>query len=141
MLVALDPDDEARRVLAVSKCNLAERAESLAFRLTSDELYGCARITWEGAVGHDANDLIRESVREERSLRDEAAAFLSDVLSEGPVAARKVKQLGRDAGFSDRTLDRARDCAGVRARRDGFGPGAQYVWEMARGHARQEISE
>src|SRR5262249_30959459 len=37
LLVANDPTDESRRVLAVTKCNIAAKAPSLGFRLVSTE--------------------------------------------------------------------------------------------------------
>ena len=46
MLIAPDPTDETgeRRVLAVTKCNIASEAESLAYHLVPDELHGCAHV-------------------------------------------------------------------------------------------------
>ena len=66
LLVAADPDDETRRVLAVSACNLAAPVDSLVFRLVADDQHNCPRIRWEGVSAHDARLLV-DTDREERS--------------------------------------------------------------------------
>ena len=48
LLVAPDPDDEGRRILAMSKSNLAKTPDALAYRIVEDELYGVARVVWDG---------------------------------------------------------------------------------------------
>jgi hypothetical protein len=129
MLVGPDPEDEARRILAMTKSNLAAMAPSLAYRLVPSE-YGVARVNWEGATDHKAADLL-ETGGQELGGRDEAEAFLTDLLANGPVAAREVKRLARDAGIAERTLDRARERIGAVTKRSGFGAGAKYHWELA----------
>jgi putative DNA primase/helicase len=59
MLVAPDPEDEGRRILAMTKSNLAEKSEALAYRLVNDEQYGVARVVSDGTSKHTANDLVR----------------------------------------------------------------------------------
>jgi AAA domain len=133
LLAAPDPDDEHRRILAVTKSNLAAMPEALAYRLAPDEQYGVARVVWEGATTHTAADLLRVRPREddgEAPAREEAETVLREILADGPVPARRVKQLARDAGVAERTLDRARLALGATTRREGFGPGAQYLWAL-----------
>jgi hypothetical protein len=55
---------------------------------------------------------------------------LKEILADGPLAAGNVKRLAATAGVAERTLQRARHALGVTARRQGFGPGAIYVWSM-----------
>jgi len=71
-LAAVDPDDDTRRVLAATKCNLAVMPEALSFQLV-DSGNGCARVEWGGNSGHTAADLLghREG-DDERSDRDAA---------------------------------------------------------------------
>jgi hypothetical protein len=49
LLVAPDPDDDSRRILASSKSNLAKEPDALAYRIVEDERYGVARV----GVGRD----------------------------------------------------------------------------------------
>lgn len=138
LMVAQHPDDETRRVFALAGGNLAPDPPALAYRIVNDELHATARIVWEGPTEHRARDLLAD--RGEHGgepVRAEAEKVLREILADGPVPARKVKALARDAGVSDRTLDRAREAIGAVTRREGFGPGASYLWELPGAHARQ----
>jgi hypothetical protein len=107
--------------------------EALAYRLVTEEQYGVARVTWDGATGHKAADLLRQPARDddgEAPAREEGEAFLRELLAQGPVPAKQVKAEAREAGIAERTLDRARQAIGAKTRRDGFGPGSRYVWEL-----------
>jgi AAA domain len=131
LLVAPDPDDDSRRVLAITKSNLAKMPQALAYRLVEDDLYGCARVVWDGASRHTANDLVRPPVDEDEApALAEAAGVLKEILSDGPLAAGNVKKLAAQAGVAERTLHRARKALGVTTRRQGFGQGAYYRWSM-----------
>jgi hypothetical protein len=133
LLAAPDPDDEGRRILAMTKSNLAKMPDALAYRLVNDELYGVARVVWDGASTHTAADLVRVGPRvdeDEAPALAEAVRVLQEILSNGPLAAGNVKKLAAQAGVAERTLHRARKVLGVTARRQGFGQGAWYVWTM-----------
>lgn len=131
LLVALDPEDETRRVLAVTKNNLAAPVPALAFRLAPDEVRGCARIEWDGETAHTASQLLESGDAEERSAGDEAVAFLTELLEDGPMPASKVRKAARDAGIADRTLDRARKRAGIGSKREGFGADGVWSWSLS----------
>lgn len=137
LLVALDPEDDTRRVLAVTKNNLAAPVPALAFRLVADTERGCARIEWDGETGHTADQLLATPDSEERTAGDDAADFLTECLAAGPLPAAEVKRLARAAGLAERTVDRARSRARVVTKRDGFGAGATYRWSLDPDHARQ----
>jgi hypothetical protein len=131
LLVAPDPDDEGRRILAMTKSNLAKMPDALAYRLVNDERYGVARIQWDGASRHTAAELVRHRVDEDEApALAEAVRVLKEILSDGPLAAGNVKRTAATAGVSERTLHRARQALGVTTRRQGFGQGAYYVWSM-----------
>jgi hypothetical protein len=133
LLAAPDPDDDSRRILAVTKSNLAAMPEALAYRLVTEEQYGVARVVWDGATGHKAADLLRLPGRDDEDgapARSEAEQVLAEILAEGPVPAKKVKAIASEAGVAERTLARAREALGVTTQREGFGPGARYVWAL-----------
>jgi hypothetical protein len=131
LLVAPDPDDDSRRILAMSKSNLAKMPDALAYRLVDDERYSCARVVWDGASRHTANDLVRPRVDEEEApALAEAVRVLEEILSDGPLAAGNIKKMAAQAGVTERTLHRARQALGVTTRRQGFGQGALYMWAM-----------
>jgi hypothetical protein len=133
LLAAPDPDDDGRRVLAMTKSNLAAMPEALAYRLVTDDLHGVARVVWDGVTPHTAAELLRvrrDGPDDQAPARSDAEKVLREILSDGPVPAKEVKALARDAGIAERTLDRAREAIGAVTRREGFGKGARYLWAL-----------
>ena len=92
-LVAKDPKDEERRVLAPIKNNLARAPKSLMFALEGTES-GAVRVEWLGESDVSAKELLATSQAEENAgAQSEAIEFLNDVLS------------GRGAGSPQNLLD------------------------------------
>ena len=138
LLAAPDPDDDRRRVLAVTKSNLAALPPALAYRLVSDELYGCARVVWDGTTSHSAADLLGVGAEPdpEAPARTEAEDFLRALLADGAVRTKDVQREAREAGIAWRTVERAKAALGVAAERIGKpGPGgdAAYYWLLPGG--------
>jgi hypothetical protein len=134
-IVAPDPDDDTGqvRVLACVKSNLAEQPPSLSYRLESAPGSHVARVVWGEASQHSAADLLRTGdPQEDRTERDAAKEWLTGYLTDcgGEAPAKDVKKSCRSAGFSERTVDRARERAHVTTGRTGFGKGAVYVWRL-----------
>jgi hypothetical protein len=131
LLVARDLDDETRRVLAVTKSNLAAAAPGLSFSVEGAE-NGAARIAWHGESPHRADQLLAVPVDgQERTALTDAVAFVREYLSEGAKTSKELESEARAAGISSRTLERARHQAGVRARKIGFGAAGSWVLELA----------
>jgi putative DNA primase/helicase len=134
LLVAPDPEDDTRRILAASKANLAPLPASLAYRIVGDELYDTARIVWQGTSAHKAADLLQLPHDDpEAPARVEAEAFLRELLADGPMRTKDLQREARDAGIAWRTLERAKATLGVGADRIGK-PGpkgdAAYYWAL-----------
>jgi AAA domain len=130
LLVAPDPQDEQRCVLAMTKSNLAKMPQALAYRLVDDERYGTARLAWDGVTSHTAADLLRPPDPDEAPQQAEAMKVLREILTERPMLARDVERLAVHAGIAKTTLHRARKSLGIITRREGYGPGSRYVWSM-----------
>ena len=132
LLVAPDPGDEQRRILAVTKSNLSEKAPSLAYRIVGDEERDCARIVWEGSSDLRAEDLLNPP---KETKRDVAVEFLEAALVGGPVLARELFQRAETEGISEKTLRRAKDELHVKAFRRGkeghIGSGAWW-WRISK---------
>jgi RecA-family ATPase len=111
-LVAIDPKDEERRVLAPVKNNLAVHPRSLIYTL-EEAANGAVRVVWVGESEYSASELL-QSVRPDRAdARREAEAFLVSLLSDGPVPKAQVEEEARAANISDGTLRRAKSSLGV----------------------------
>jgi hypothetical protein len=134
LLVAMDPEDEQRRVLACTKQNLAELPQSLAFRLESSDQQP-ATVIWEGSSEHNANSLLAPPVTgQEKTERQEAKEFLIELLAAGPVPATQVKNMAAEGGISAMTLRRARIELGVRLSRDGYQGKSLWALDATRVH-------
>ncbi len=140
LAVANDPQDETHRIVAHGKSNWGVIAPALRFRIESRHVAADdgSTVTTSGVVvlgeadGISASDLLRVPVSEEDSSeRDDAAEFLRELLSGGPMDAGEIKRMARAQGISDRTLARARDRAGVKFQRQGFGTATRSVWALA----------
>jgi hypothetical protein len=101
--VALDPDDDQRRLLLPVKLNLAS-ATGLAYRITD------AGIEWEdGPVLVSVDELDDDS----ETPREEAKQWLQTTLADGPVPAKKALSRAKGDGINERTLRRAKKEIGV----------------------------
>lgn len=127
LLVAEDPEDESRRVLASLKHNLSEPAPSLAFSITT-AANGAARVEWKGETTFGAHDLLRAPVDdEEKSALSEAMDFLRDELGDGPMAAKSVQKNAHDARITDATLRRAKSALKVKSVKEGDGSWSWHI--------------
>ena len=132
LLVATDPDDEGRRILAMVKNNLAPARPSLAFRLVGVETLGAARVEWLGESELGASDLVATpSDDDRRSAVDDACQLLREILADGPLPQNDVEAHARAAGLSRSTLKRAKKKAGVESERvGGLGASGGWMWNL-----------
>jgi hypothetical protein len=137
MLVAPDPDNPDRRVLAWSKSNLAPTPDSLIYRLVDTEPLHVAEIAWDGVSGHSARSLLSADLSAENEPADspaqEARDFITDYLMDhgSEVPAADVLKAGRKAGFTDTDLKNARARSSkprIGSRKASFGGG--WVWAI-----------
>ena len=132
-LVAKDPNDEERRVLAPTKNNLAVHPKSLLYGLEEAD-NGAVRVIWAGESDYLASDLL-QSVRVDRAdARREAEDFLKTLLSDGPVPKATVEEEAKAANISPGTLRRAKTSLGMIAEREnqvgGERGAGRWVWKL-----------
>ncbi len=128
LLVARDPDDPDRRVIASIKCNLARQPGSLSFDLSAAD-NGALRVGWIGPSEHTAATLLAPANDDEASgALEEAITFLSELLAAGPVAAAEIVKQSKRAAISEATLRRAKRRLRIDTRRTGFGGAGAYSW-------------
>jgi AAA domain len=116
MLVARDPSEPGRCVLAQVRNSLAGAQPSLAYRLRSTEA-SLPAVDWLGESPCSADELLAGAARTERGPRDQAAAFLLEFLAEGPRTSQDLWAAAQKRGLSARTLQRAKQALGIRCRR------------------------
>jgi hypothetical protein len=125
LLAAHHPADSSLGVLAVGKSNLSVCPPSLGYRVKPDAA-GRPVVEWVGPVGVSADGLGRP----EAALRprDRAALWLAAELAPGPRRAAELLERAAEVGIPERTLRRAKDQSGVRARRGARGGEQEWYW-------------
>jgi AAA domain-containing protein/primase-like protein len=132
LFVGPHPEDEARRVVAQAKPQLGPPPPSLAFEVRGSEADPDVGVVhWLGEVAVGANDLVRKPEGEKLGAVEKAEEWLREALADGPIPSKQVLDDGEAAGFSRRTLFRAKKRIDVWARRTG-GAGArgEWMWEL-----------
>jgi hypothetical protein len=143
-LVASDPNDAERRILAPVKMNLATMPSSLAYRIVGHVVpadargpaVGTSRIQWEGATEHSASGLLAaeaEQLGRTTKLGRAEAILHKEILDQGRVAASRIEALAEEVGVSMSTFRSARKRLKLevtRAGRRGAGRGLKEVsWQ------------
>lgn len=118
LLVAPDPQEGGRVVLAGVKANLARLAPSLAFAIRPAD-NGSTWVEWFGEVGYSAEALIatRPADADGGAALADAREFLLEELADGPRAVTELLAAARRAGHAEKTLQRARKALGAGARK------------------------
>ena len=129
LLLAADPDDPERRILASTKDNLGRPPPSLAFRLEAAPDSHVARVVWEGESDWQGAQLLREFAPgvAPRSLVTEAQEWLRAALADGPRPAREILREASEAGLGRNLLYAARKLEGVRIGKEQVA-GGRWVW-------------
>ncbi|MEN6350735.1 MAG: AAA family ATPase [Syntrophomonas sp.] len=118
LLVGKDPDDQYKRIVIPTKCNVGVEGVPVAFSLTPG--YG---FEWVGKTDRTAEDLLTPFINSEnsneRSALEEATDLLAEALSSNPRLIKEVKKDAKAADINERTLRRAREQLGVKAYKEG----------------------
>lgn len=131
-LVATDPEDEDRRLLASVKVNIAVKPPTMAYRVVGDETHGCSRIQWEGVVEATADELVNIEPAEDRAEKLTATDYLAKALANGPRLTREIEEEALQVhGISQRTLFRARKSLQVNAVQMATGPKGRNEWWLS----------
>jgi putative DNA primase/helicase len=125
-LLAGDPADPKRLVLAPTKASLSRLPGSLALRIV-EGANGAPAMEWLGASPLDADQLLNAAA--EGGALTDAIKWLTGLLRGGEaMAVSNIRAMGADDGFAWRTLERAKKAAGVVSRQERRG----WVWLLPR---------
>lgn len=113
LMVARDPADADRRILAVTKSNVGAIPPAIAYRLTPDDKLGVAAVVWEGATDHRADDLLGGAAERPAPKRELAERLLRELLAGGPRLRSEIEEAADDAEIGWRTVEAAKATLGV----------------------------
>lgn len=138
LFVATNPDNEDQRLLGQPKNNLGRmNLPTLVFRIkgvlvgmtAADDEIWTGQLVWDGESDQTIRQVLeRASEREgDRVATQEAQEWLVQYLiaQGGTVARKTIMDMGRTAGHSRATLDRARHAAKIQSVKRGF-PATSY---------------
>ncbi len=130
------------RVLVRAKSNIGPDGGGFRYELRQVELPGehseivASRVEWCGPVDGTARAVLADAEHapdpDEKSEVQNASDWLRDQIEEagGQMAKTEVILRAKSAGYSERTIYRARRLAGVEVKQSGFGPAKQSTWEL-----------
>jgi putative DNA primase/helicase len=130
--VTKDPDGD-RNLLLASKNNIGPKALGRAYRIGTKEIaHGIVApyVQWDDApVDYTADEAIaaNNATSKDGSALEDAKAYLTELLANGPVDATHGKAGAEANGISERTLKRARKELGVKAVKDEFKGGWRWT--------------
>ena len=119
-----DAEQEGRQLLLHAKNNIAKAPQGLAFRveqcLVADGIVA-SRIVWDREpVAITANEaLTADAAGVNRSVREEAAGWLRELLADGALPAKQVRSEADAAGHSWATVKRAKQAGRIEHFREG----------------------
>ena len=116
--VIKDKDDPQRRLMLPLKNNLAPDVTGLAYSIRDEGM--AAVVEWQkDVVSLSADEAMNPERRDdERSDRDQAADWLRDALTDGPMSSEDVFKQAKENGFSEKTIRRAFKDMGSQAQQD-----------------------
>jgi hypothetical protein len=126
-LVGKNPDDDSQRAIVQTKNNLAPiRTGSIGFKVEG----GICDWTGESSLTADVMLSYKQSESlEERGAKAEAKTFLEGILADGPIGSQAVIDAARQAGISEKTLQRAKKAIGVVSKKDSTFVGG-WFWKL-----------
>lgn len=133
-----EEDSPPRRFVARAKSNIGPDGGGFDYQLLQSELEShdgvvAAYVAWQGAIQGSARELLEavevdETTGDDSTERNDAKVFLASILADGPVAVRSIKADAVGAGYSWRTIERAKKDARIEARKLGLKDG--WVWAL-----------
>ena len=132
VLVTAKEEGTSRRVLARAKSNIAPDDGGVAYSLDLVTIEGgiaATRAVWDGKIQGTAREILGAVEYDEGDAggaRQDAEQFLTDLLFDGPLSTKQIKIDAAGAGYSWRTIERAKRDLGVEAAKVGMKDGWQW---------------
>jgi hypothetical protein len=139
MVVGRDPASPGHCVLAPVKCNLCRPPKSL--RYTHEPTGDVSRIAWVGESDLTADDILVHTGPKRPSEFERCADAIRELLSGRSVESDELLRTLSEMGYSERTVRRAKQVAGVRTGRVGFGNDGVWMVSLKTGSEGGELPD
>ncbi|MFI4854807.1 MAG: AAA family ATPase [Phycisphaerales bacterium JB065] len=138
--VAADREEPSRRIVFPLKANVAADEGGFGYSIQQDDR-GAVAMAWDSCrvVGISADELLQPASEGDGGALGDAEQFLRLELADGPVEVKILRKRAKEAGISDRTLDRAKSKLKVESDRFGFSP-AVWKWSLPAKFATDSVS-
>jgi hypothetical protein len=129
------PEEPDQRVIAVTKLNVTKRPLALTYSILSlpDTLKYQDRsvIEWGEFVDLTSDEIVSVApAKKTGGKSDEAEAFLTEILDDGPMELSAIKRAAEARGVSVTTLMRAHKTMGIVKTKTGFGKDKRSIWSL-----------
>lgn len=121
-----------KRVITRVKTNISPLGDGFEYELQQVNLGNeieATAVSWGNEVIGSPCTILQnvEGVEgEEQGMINDAERFLHDMLSDAPLTAKKIQIEAKGAGFSQRTIERAKARLGVMSKKEG----SSWVWTL-----------
>jgi hypothetical protein len=141
IVLATAKPEEGPRILARAKSNIGPDCDGFEYAIGLADIGAgivASRVEWGSPIVGNARELLGaaeeapepEEPDADPTPRDQAADWLREVLSAGPISTREMKALCAANGIAWRTAHRARESIGAVTRREGTGRDNRMVWAL-----------
>lgn len=141
LVAAKHRDDEGneQRIVARAKSNIAPDNGGFVYELQQQDLndhpgISASVVVWGERLEGPARELLATAEQQDdggaQSERRDVGEWLQGRLRGGPLPVPELQSEAVKAGFTWRTVERVRAQLGIQSSREGFGPGARYVWRL-----------
>ena len=128
-----DPDDENRRLILVTKMNLAKEADGLAYSIDGDAgevgsvrwSADAVKMTADEMQARETEALQKPNSGESQSKVDDATDFIRETLAGGPVESKRIISDAKEFCISESTLRKAYKRMGGKPEKS---PGEKGAW-------------
>ena len=126
-IVAESKQDPNTKLFLPVKNNLAPNIGGLSFQVVAEN--DLPRIAWNNApVTMTADEALSTDARQARGNLTQDKEWLAAQLADGPRGSDELIEQGKAAGISRNRLFEAKKALGAAAKKNGFGPDAEWEW-------------
>lgn len=140
---------QEERVIVRAKSNIGPDRGGFTFDVKEVELPSvpglfASKVEWGVFLDEDAKTILDNAAPSQQkvSAREEATSFLEQILADGPLRQREVKEATEAKGLAWATVRRAKDALGIVTKKKSYSDAGYWEWSLpVEGNAEVEPAE